>query len=237
LRETLINEKWTLILPDHRADRPEWPWWEQERLASMHSYLGEGGHTVFDIGAEEGDFPALWSSWGNDVVLFEPNPKVWPNIRAIWEANELKEPLGWVVGFASDRNSMAVPSGAFDPGHANPVDGWPACAYGELIGDHGFLNLWERNDVSSVTIDTMSLAGTPPSAITMDIEGAELVALRGAVNTLIEHRPLVWVSVHPFFMEPYGYTDADVHKFMDECGYDAELLASNHEEHWLYTPR
>jgi FkbM family methyltransferase len=236
MRETLINEKWTLILPDHRADRPEWPWWECERLASMHNVLEGGGHTVFDIGAEEGDFPALWSSWGNDVVLFEPNPRVWPNIRAIWEANDLKMPLDWHVGFASDHNAVAVNSDAIDPNHDREQDGWPECAYGPLIGDHGFFNLWERNDVSSATIDLMASLH-PCTVITMDIEGAELVALRGARATLMTKRPLVWVSIHPFFMDPFGYTDADLHDYMAECGYAGEMLASNHEEHWLFTPQ
>ena len=49
-----VNGRWPLWLPEHRAARPEWPWWEAARLSAMHHVLGQGGHTVWDVGAEIG---------------------------------------------------------------------------------------------------------------------------------------------------------------------------------------
>jgi hypothetical protein len=70
------------------------------------------------------------------------------------------------------------------------------------------------------------------------VEGAELLVLKGAEKTLKEHHPNIWVSVHPdMLISLYDQTKEDVLFFMDSCGYDAELLAIDHEEHWIFTPK
>lgn len=232
-REVAINGRWPLMLPEHRAARPEWPFWEKERLGSMYDHLGPGD-VVYDIGSEEGDFPALWASWGCEVVLVEPNPRVWPNVRTIFEANNLAPPRGWFVGFAAPDT--------FDPPSETATalasdQPWPTCAYGEVIGDHGFSNLCERPDIPRVRIDALADLYGPPTAITIDTEGSELAVLQGGAGVLDHHRPLVWVSIHPqFSIDMYGVTANDCLQFMADHGYTAEHLASDHEEHWLFTP-
>jgi FkbM family methyltransferase len=226
---TLINDRWPLNLPVHRAERHQWPWWEATRLACMFHYLGDGGHVVWDVGAEEGDFPALWSSWGNDTVLIEANERVWPNIKVIWEANDLPLPKGCFVGFAANDNS---------PTADGYTDRWPPCADGPVIGDHGFANLCERPDIQRRSIDVLATAMAPPTAITIDVEGAELEVLLGAHETLMRHRPLVWVSVHPEFMQRmYRRDPEDLHQYMADCGYERTYLGSDHEEHHWYWPK
>jgi FkbM family methyltransferase len=225
--ETVINGRWSLKLPKHRADRPQWPWWEATRLAHMHRHLGRGGHVVYDIGSEEGDFPALWASWGNRTVLFEPNDRVWPNLKAIWDANALDPPLACFPGFAAaeDSETLDIP------------DGWPPSADGPVIGDHGFLNLAERDDVQRITIDSMAQLVEPPTAITIDVEGAELIVLWGARDVLTDVRPLVWVSVHEAFMaDMYSHTPGDLDTYMREKGYESTFLATDHEAHWFWSP-
>jgi FkbM family methyltransferase len=232
--DTLINERWSLRLPEHRAVRPEWPFWEKERIASMYDHLGDGGHTVYDIGAEEGDLPALWASWGNDVALFEPNARVWPNPRAIFEANELT-PLATFPGFAADHD------GERDVEHLGrrewPGILWPTSSLGPIIGDHGFCNLCERPDIPRLRIDTVATIIEPPDAISCDVEGAELRVMIGAERVLKQHRPMVWISVHPqFMMDTHRDTPAQLSAFMGDCGYREEVLAIDHEEHHLFTP-
>jgi FkbM family methyltransferase len=228
VKETLINGRWSLLLPPHRAERPEWPHWEATRLAHMHHHLGNGGHIVYDVGAEEGDFPGLWSSWGNDVVLFEPNSRVWPNIAAIWRANELEPPIACFAGFAANDSRFE---------RADVSGTWPTSADGPMISDHGFCNLSERVDLPRIKLDTMAEIVAPPTAITMDVEGAELRVLRGAEQVLRNNRPLVWVSVHRDFMKDmYGDSPRMLTKFMIECGYESTHLATDHEAHWFWSP-
>lgn len=230
---TLINERWELLLPEHRAVRPEWPHWERERLASMHANL-KPGMVVYDIGAEEGDLPGLWASWGCAVVLFEPNPLVWPNARAVFEANGLA-PAGCWPGFAADVTADAPEA---DRELLAIRDGWPVSAYGDVIGDHGFRQLNERpHDTPRVRIDDVpAVLDVPaPTAITIDVEGSELSVLHGAERTMRDVRPLVWVSVHPTFMrEQYGVDAEDLFAFMAGLGYRRTHLASDHEEHEFF---
>lgn len=232
---TNINGRWQLRLPQHRAERREWPYWEATRLAHMHMLLGGGKETVYDIGAEEGDFPGLWAGWGNDTVLFEPNDRVWANIRAIFETNSLRRPLACFEAFAGCQER-----GELNVWVPKEKEGWPPAAYGPIIGDHGFCNLYERPEIASVTIDEVAgrLGIRPPTAITMDVEGAELQVLKGASSTLREWRPLVWVSIHPDFMaEMYpDDTPGRLLNFMHEHGYDFEHLCTDHEEHWFFAP-
>jgi FkbM family methyltransferase len=262
---TTINDRWTLLLPEHRHARTEWPVWEKERLAAMHDviapqtmreqlyrfcYDAEGPvvdppelprHVVFDIGAEEGDFPALWASWGADVVMVEPNPKVWPNIRAIFDANGLRDRVrGCHVGFAGDEwragSWNPQPGGNDDrPDDVCGDCGWPRCAHGPVIGDHGFLVLPERPEVPVTTIDTLAADYGDPTVITIDVEGAELTVLRGAHVTLKEARPVVFVSIHldlPWIDEKYpGDTEERVYAYMNGLGYVGTELAVDHEKH------
>lgn len=232
---TMIAEQWEIILPEHRAARgDEWKTWERERLESMYEHVGVGD-VVYDIGAEEGDFPGLYALWGASVALFEPNPRVWPNIRAIWEANAFPDPLGCFVGFAGPSDTPAVDQLQGTGWHFGE---WPTCAYGPLIGDHGFMVIPERPDVPVIRLDTAASLITPPTAITIDVEGAEFVVLQGATAVLKGFRPKVWVSVHPdAWIRNVGGSAGELFGLMDSLDYEATLLADTHEAHWYFAPR
>lgn len=268
--QTEINGRWSLLLPEHRAARPEWQTgWERERLDSMHEHLtrlrdswvndpdrsdlARYRPVIIDVGVEEGDLTALYSQWGCDVVMVEPNPRVWPNVRAIWNANNLRQPLSGWVGFAGDRDDSLLAQHVREwliehvqvPEPGDDDDGWPACAYGPVIGDHAFLHLAQHaHMVPQVTLDTLVADGDVNGgplridAITMDVEGSELRVLRGATRILQRDRPLVWVSVHTddqWMAENYPQDTADVVcGYMAGFGYTAQRLAVDHEEHWFF---
>lgn len=236
---TRINGRWNLLLPEHRAHRPEWPWWEATRLAAMSHFIGNGD-VVYDIGAEEGDFPALFAQWGAEVVLVEPNPKVWPNIKAIFEANLLTDRiLGGFVGFASDHcaeptgDGFSIKEASFGAGQL------PYCSFDEVIGNHGFRHLAQEIDTTpQITIDQLAYdVDRIPTHITMDIEGSELVALRGAVHVMSEFRPYVWVSVHPDPLKDFYCQDpGEVYDLMESLRYKRIFLTFDHESHELFVP-
>lgn len=231
------NGRWPIMLPEARANRPENPWWEATRLAAMHHFIGNGD-IVLDVGAECGDFPALFALWGADVILVEPNPLVWPNIKAIFEANDLVGKYqGGFVGFASDQNAEPTGEGLSIHDAALAPHVWPACADGEVIGDHGFRHLAQETDTTpQATIDAI-VAYIPVTHITMDIEGSELIALRGAVNTIQENRPYVWVSVHPDPLKDFYCSDpGEVYSLMESLEYRRVFLTFDHESHELFVP-
>jgi len=226
-----VNGQFDIILPKHRADRPEWyseKGWEKERLTTMHGHI-EKNDVVYYVGGEENDLTALLAQWGADLVVFEPNPKVWPNGKAIWEANGLGAPLVSFIGFASDKTNY--------DSSALVVDGFPECANGDVIGDHGFMELRNQN-APQITIDEMvRVTGIVPNHISIDTEGSEGFVLRGAEQTLRKHKPVIWLSGHPeFCIMQYGEYLGDIRQWIKNLGYKETLLAYDHEVHLLHTP-
>lgn len=222
-----INRRWTLELPAHRARGDWWDGWERERLASMNEHLGEGD-VIYYIGAEQGDMPALCASWGTETVLVEPSPQVWPNMRFIYASNGLRDPLACFVGFAGrtdrDADRLAL--------------GWPKGSRGQVSDVEAFCNLHERPDLPVITLNTLATQVAPPTAISIDVEGSELEVLAGAAAVVLtEHRPKIWVSIHPSFMaDMYDQHPDELHSLLIGHGYRGTLLADVHEEHWLYLP-
>lgn len=239
---TVLNGAYEIVLPRHRAERPDWfteTGWEKPRLAALHDIVtGQPDPVVYYAGAEEGEMAALCQIWGARVALFEPNPLVWPNIRAIWQANHLDHPLKCFVGFASDVTALFPPRATRID--LDNLDGWPRCAYGEVIGDHGFKQLYQQADAfPQVRIDDVVAAGfSPPTVITFDVEGSEWQVLRGAETTVREHKPVIVASIHPEFMfHQWGEYSRDLRNWITDLGYEETLLDYQHELHTMYLPR
>lgn len=229
--KAVLNGQFSIILPKHRADRPEWytdHGWEKKRLQSMHQYLREGD-TLFYVGSEEGEMPALCQMWGAKVVMFEPNLKVWPNSKAIWEANKLDLPLACFVGFASNHTD--------NKGEPVYLNKFPPYADGEVIGDHGFKELFDEGEfMPQIKIDDLvEETGIIPTAITTDCEGSDWEVLKGAEQTLRKYHPKLWISWHPEFMfRMFDAYTRDARNWVIDLGYEEELLAYDHEVHMFY---
>ena len=240
----MVNDRWPLWMAPHRAARPEWStpphYWEGKRLDRMRQEIGDMlvetepiRPVVWDIGAEEGDMPALYASWGADVVLVEPNPKVWPCIAYHWRVNNLPDPLGCYVGLVGSHNSDSLDV-LGSVGRA-----WPPCADGPMYPAHGFHHLADYATVDTVlTLDDMLDLFPTPDVITADIEGGEGHMLASAERMLSEVRPVWFLSVHPTFMiEMYGQNPSDhVHDVFARHGYTAEFIEDRHEQHWVALP-
>jgi len=223
-----VNGKWDILLPDHRAARPEWTseaGWEKARLDHINATT-KAGDVVYYVGAEEGDMCGLLAQWGANVVMFEPNPLVWPNVKAIWGANNLKD-VYLYDGFASSSDSEDWKSG---------IKGIDSIE-GEMIPDHGFKNLCEADGtIPQVKIDTYSEhTGLIPDMISIDVEGAELEVLKGAEKVIDEHHPRIYLSLHPEFLwQIYEVYSNDLRQWLKNKGYKETLLDYQHEVHLVY---
>lgn len=230
LVETLINGRWPLLLPEHRAARPEWKiengGWERQRLDHMYSTTKPGDRVLY-LGAEEGDMCALLAMWGAQVFMVEPNELVWPNIRAIWEGNNLPDPAGVFAGFCGREPNENHLSGY-------PESVWPDSADGPVIGDHGFKELRDPGGRAITSVDGI---GYTPDMISLDVEGAEWEVLQGAELTIKACHPRIYLSLHPEFLalmyDKYSY---EVRRWIIDHGYRETLLDWQHEGHFVYEP-
>lgn len=224
--------KYSLLLPDFLAKWDVWDYWERERFDSMTRNLTKND-VLFDIGTEFGWWSALLAKeTGARMVLIEPTPEFWPGIKAVWEENNLPMPLATAQALMSDDRT--------DPGAAD-VAKWPEAALtGRMIEKIAYRYLHQEGDVSDTPLitldDLVAESGIVPTALTMDTEGAEILILRGAEKTLKAHHPIVWASIHPDLALRDGYGDVqNVHDFMTGLGYIGQWLATDHEEHWVFT--
>lgn len=234
VKQRVINSKHTLIISDNVAEWDGPDNWERERIDDMITTLCPED-LLFDIGTEFGWISALIADKANPrMLLVEPSREFWPNIYMTWRANNLTDPVACFVGFVDEETTCAlddVLTGRWPDDIHGPESG--AMAYRYLHSEHHI-----AQSIPVITIDHLTIAVGPPTAVTIDIEGAETRALRGAEQTLREYRPVVWCSIHPDLMaRDYDTCREDVLGFMEDAGYKSLLLAVDHEEHWRFDPR
>ena len=176
MKKVIVNGEFEITLPDHRAARPEWyepKGWEKPRLRHMSENISSGD-VMYYVGAEEGEFAALCQMWGAEVVVFEPNPKVWSHFPLLWSANNLDLPMVCIPGFASDKiNNLS----------RIYYNEWPPEVNNVIEAAHGFKELYlEGESYGQITIDSCVYDHgiKPPTAISLDVEGSEWRVLGGA---------------------------------------------------------
>lgn len=232
----LINGEHEVMMPEFLAQHPSFDDWERVRFASMKEHLNRG-NVLFDVGAEVGSISAVYAKFvgPENMVMFEGNPDNWQNIKATWDVMKLATPLCTAQVLVS--NVVNIPN--IDKQDIFP-NGWPDCAKtGRIWTPRSYRYIHEHaHNTTQTTIDSfVAVLEIIPDAITIDIEGAELLALQGAINVLKSIKPLVWVSIHEdLMMKNYGHHPMDVLALMDFCGYTRQHLGTDHEAHYFFRP-
>ena len=184
--------------------------WDKQACFARHVAPGA---VVFDIGANVGFYTLLASKLvgaEGKVIAFEPVPSNVDFLKRHLALNAVDN-VRVVEAAVSDLQREVT----FQEGETNSVG---------RIAEGGNLR------VPSVTLDTLIATGSlpPPRVIKMDIEGAEYRALMGAKETLIRHRPILFLATH----------DPEVHEqccaLLRSCGYviqpiDGRPLESSRE--------
>jgi FkbM family methyltransferase len=231
MKKVIINGEFEITLPEHRAARPDWyqpHGWEKPRLRHMSENISSGD-VMYYVGAEEGEFAVLCQMWGAEVVVFEPNPKVWSHFPLLWSANNLDLPLACIPGFASDKiNNLS----------RIYYNEWPPEVNNVIEAAHGFKELYlEGESYGQITIDSCVYDHgiKPPTAISLDVEGSEWRVLGGAEKVLREHKPKIWLSGHPEFMlQQWNESLYNLRQWIKGLGYTEIILDYQHEVHLYY---
>jgi FkbM family methyltransferase len=180
------------------------------------------GDVLYDIGACVGMVTINAALRGVRVVAFEPDPAFRERLRRNLRLNSLGgvQVEEWAV---SDVPGEAV---LFTDG----VDG-----YSPSLRDSGDR---ARVAVRTDTIDRAWSEGTIPAAdvIKMDIEGAEILALRGmkALCSSSSAPRRIFLEVHPGQLVDFGASADDVTNLLDGLGYRVvERWDRGDQMHWV----
>lgn len=221
--------KYKFWLNEPLASWDVFSYWEVERIKSMEKHLVQGD-VLFDIGTEQGWCNLAYAQMvgPENIVLIEPTQEFWPNIRTLWEKNFSKKPKAFYDGFFSDKTT---------DNRTFLVEQWPMVTSGDLIDRNKYQYIHDNSEnVPECTIDDyIRITNIVPTALTMDVEGAELLVLKGAEQTLKTHDLKVWVSIHDDLgLRDYGVEDIETIEYLESLGYKGEFLAKDHEQHWYF---
>lgn len=140
-------------------------------------------YIVYDIGAHVGFYTLLASvlvGEGGKVYAFEPNPRNLFYLKKHIQLNKVE-------------NVFVIDAAVLDK------DGW---CYFDIKRRHDLgrvaENEYEGVKVRSVCLDTLILKKQfpPPNLVKMDVEGAELLVLRGSENVLKKFKPILVIDLH-----------------------------------------
>lgn len=173
-------------------------------------FLLKPDDVVWDLGASVGLFTVHAAARCSEVVAFEPDPPTFARLKENVALN----------GFSGKVRFEGCAVGQ-EPGTLElSTDGLHGLAPSLAMGTDGRHK--NRVAVPVETIDRLVGKGVPaPTVLKVDIEGAEILALRGGRTVLSgPKRPrLLFVEVHPLFLPNFGATADDVDRCVVECGY------------------
>jgi FkbM family methyltransferase len=201
------------------------------------------GDCVLDIGANVGLVSLLMANRtgkGGSVFAFEPSPA---NLRLLdyhKRKNRLTQ-LHIEPAAVSDKHGETISFFLINDGD-NPSNSLVFSNDNIANMDAEAYACRREVTVPTVTVDAFCGARSlKPSVIKLDVEGAELLVLRGASRILSEVRPHVVLAVHPWWL-PDGQTAADIVTFLhahgysihDHSGHEAAILQY---DEYLCSPR
>jgi FkbM family methyltransferase len=212
-----------------------WETYEPEVVQKLAAWLAEHPRSrVMDVGCSMGILSAcaLAVSGETEVIAFDSDLA---SLKAAERLTSLIGPqrLHLVWGFVDEAHHSQR---TFAEAEAFTRERLDASGETGNPGTTKFVCLEDGGDgIPSNSLDGLFANEPPsdrPSLLKMDIEGAELLALRGGHQWLVSAHPTLLLSVHPPALGMRGQSAADVRRFLEACGYVVTTFAVDHEEHW-----
>jgi FkbM family methyltransferase len=217
--------------------------YEVESCSALRSWIDKHPNaTIVDIGCSYGFI--------SSAALFHPN------VRHVYAIDADRESLfitKQVCQYAPDLTSRlslwnCLISEESSDNHGVPhVRNWTdsLLSSDQLTGDSRLVQYVNADtqisdkELPRITLSELLQSEKPntfPMLVKCDVEGAELMVLKGSEQVFHSHRPTWLLSVHPNFLPRFNATVTEVREFFSSRNYHVVLLSTDHEEHWLCTP-
>ena len=187
--------------------------YEQETTLFIRNYLNKGD-TVWDVGANIGYFTLEFAKSvgsGGKVLSFEPHPEIFNVLQRNVRRNKYQN--------ISLHNVACGEEATFSKLYFST----------ENEGNHKIVKNSSSNDSVKTKIVKLStfLETHAPRLIKMDIEGAELLALKGLGTEYLKNNHVDFViEYHPYEMSFFNIEGEEFLDFFIEAGYKFRNLAT-----------
>jgi FkbM family methyltransferase len=154
-----------------------------------------GGGVFLDIGANVGIFSLIASQAFDEVIAFEPHPETYKTLTNNIESNLYKNITTHNIGLSNQDATMEL--------YVNPLNNGGASLnkFNQKITQEGVDYNWDKVDVKVRTLDDISLEfksilkNKRIDLIKIDVEGHELLVLKGALNVITTYMPVIYAEV------------------------------------------
>ena len=195
----------------HRYRQGQWHEPPVTRLLLSHL---AGSRAFADVGAHLGYFGCIAGAIDRDrqVFLFEMNHNLAPIIRRNLDANGITR--GEVINHpVSDRKKTV----SYDR---------DATRSGLSMAPDAGVSGAPLHQIETITLDDYFLGReVVPDVIKIDVQGAELEALKGAERLLREHHPVLFLEIHPTIVGSFGATVQEIYDLLTlQHGYKLQRI-------------
>lgn len=185
----------------------------EESALGAFLFLLKDDDTLWDIGSSIGLFSIFAADNVKQIHSFEPDPQIHKRCNENVTLNNLQNKITChQIGIGEKPGEMQLNSDGikgFSPSLSN-------------LSRHS-----KTIDVKINSVDQLISEGLEsPSVIKIDIEGAEILALRGAQSLLkSDNKPrLLFIELHPEFLTQFSSSTEEVLELLKSCSY--QVLSS-----------
>jgi len=188
---------------------------EEEIIEAVRPYV-RSDSVVLDVGANFGQMSLLFSDLvgpGGHVYAFEADDF----ICYVLKLN---------IAINRKTNISAIDRAVYDT--CDEILKYPRQDFArfESYGSYGIdPNASEGRAVKTITIDSLGIEA-PISVIKVDIQGSDIFALRGAVETIRRHQPAIIFEYEEQFQAAFKTSARDYDEFIRNIGYRAHKVVN-----------
>jgi FkbM family methyltransferase len=188
---------------------------EQEIVDVANRYVRKGT-TVLDVGANLGQMSLFFSKFTGEngqVLAFEADDFIYEILKKNIDANNCKNVKAILCAvYDCDGKKMFYPVQDF-----------------KRFGSYGSYGLSpivkEGRSINTITIDSLNI-NKPISFMKVDVQGSDLFALRGAVETIEKNRMPIIFEFEQQFQAEFNTTFQDYLDFIQSISYEVEEVVN-----------
>jgi FkbM family methyltransferase len=172
------------------------------------------GMVVYDIGAFEGLLTLHFARRAQTVICYEPNTRNHRCLMRHLRLNHVENVIVRKLGISSESRSAVMTACTLMPGGAS-IDASVSDGLrrSNLRVTHEPISMVRLDD------DIRDESLPAPDFIKIDIEGLELAALQGARQTILKHKPQLFLEMHGETMNLKRRKVAEIVAYLEELGY------------------